>query len=838
MKRSLRMKRSFILKSFMPAQMTSGQISVFSAIILMAVLILAGLLVDISRINAGRTIVKRAADAAAGSVLAEYGSKLKEGYGIFAIPMTDATELRDQFEEALTCNLSISCGEEFYEGSSDLFGFRIEKVSVTPIYNLSENSVVKKQVLEYMKYRAPAELVEGFMEKLLAVKDVGKMSEAYKQKVGIDKLFGSMDKSQQKLKKKLDGLGNDAEKFVNGFNLNGSWEEAYQSFNTKTASLEELKASLSSLNSSIGNLESQMSELKREAAERKETKGEDSNVDSEIGSEIDIEMKEIKRRLNELKDERSDIEDSCSVADDELRQLWNKIRYSLTGDYVKANKDAVGEIKKIVEKGKKAQQSISRLEAFLEENFEGEEGTFSKDFKDQLQAELESLKELVLDGQRAEEMLKDVGSNSDILQEVAQRMDMLGGTGGSIIGGVKNLPKEGLPSGLLDIIGDYASISYDYSKPAKGDEKDDPRDGKADAVKKFIAEEIFEDINYETAGIEKLNLPSVTKVITGSFDEEDKVFNEDRPGDGDTSDEAMQQAQYNGDLAHVDEDMDLYDEEGMFQENALGFIAAIGDIAAGQAVALRDSIYLNEYIMGTFKNSVPTLHKDGESIKDTNLHGYEKESMDTFYSSEVEYILHGQPSQKLNEVMTKGELLLVRFGLNTLHVYTDAKKKTMATSIATTVAGWWTGGAGIPIISNLVLCGWGMGEAIIDMKDLMEGKSVPIYKMKGDWRLDIGLEAEVGPKTDKRLYFDYHDYLRLLLLTINEDKKLDRAEDLIQLNIGKSKKDFKMSESYTYVRIEAEVSMKYLFITRPFVQKELKTGDGRYIYKVLVYEGY
>lgn len=822
----------------------------------MAVLILSGLLVDISRINAGRTIVKRAADAAAGSILAEYGSKLKEGYGIFAIPMTDAEELEDQFEEALACNLSIPCGEEIYEDSTDLFGFRIEKVTVMPIYNLSENSVVKKQILEYMKYRAPAELVEGFMEKLLAVKDVGKMSEAYKQKVGIDKLFGSMDKSQQKLKKKLDGLGNSVEKFVNGFNLNGSWEQAYHSFNAKTANLEDLKGSLGLLDSSIDDLERQISGLKSEAADSKRKSNGasgDENVStgsngadnsergdsSDVQGEIDDEISEIKSRLNELRDERSDLEDACSVVRNELGQMWNEIRYSLTGDYVKANEDAVGEINKIVEKGKKAQESIGKLEGFLKDNFEGEKGTLSKDFKGQLLSELDSLKELVLDGQRAEKMIKDVGVNSGILNEVSQRMDSIGGTGSPLIASANNLPPGGLPSDLLDTIAGYVNISYDYSKPDKGNEKDDPRKGKVEAVKKFIAEEIFGDVNYETAGIEKNDLPSSAKVVTGSFDYEDEAFNDNKPGDdGDSPDEGVQHAQYSGDLEHVDEDMDLYDEEGMFQENALGFISAIGDIAAGEAIALRDSIYLNEYIMGSFKNSVPALQREGESIKDVNLHGSEKESMDTFYNSEVEYILHGQSSQKLNEIMTKGELLLVRFGLNTLHVYTDAKKKTMATSIATTVAGWWTGGAGIPIITNLVLCGWGMGEALIDVKDLMEGKSVPIYKMKGDWRLDIGLAAEAGPKTDRHLYFDYHDYLRLFLLTLRENTKLDRVEDLIQLNIGKSKSGFRMSQSHTYVRIEAEVSMKYLFITRPFIRKELKTGDGRYIYKVLVYEGY
>jgi len=237
---------------------------------------------------------------------------------------------------------------------------------------------------------------------------------------------------------------------------------------------------------------------------------------------------------------------------------------------------------------------------------------------------------------------------------------------------------------------------------------------------------------------------------------------------------------------------------------------------------------------------VPSLVNGTETVRDTNLHGDEKEKTETFYDSEVEYILHGQPSQKLNNMMTRGELLLVRFGLNTLHVYTDPAKRTKAATIASAAAGWWTGGAGIPLISNLIMAGWSLGESVIDVTDLLEGRSVPIYKMKGDWRLDIGIASEAGPKTDRRLYFNYHDYLRLFLLTVSDDTKLSRIEDLIQLNIcnAMGSDDFRMSECHTCVRIEAEVSMKYLFITQPFIRNELKTGDGRYIYKVLLYEGY
>lgn len=817
----------------------TGQITVFSIIILLAVMILAGVLVDISRISAGRSIVKSAADTAARSLLADYSSKLKEDYGIFAMPAMDENALKDRFEEYLSCNLSIPGEEAFYKGNTDLFGFRIERISVTPVFNLSENNVTKQQILEYMKYRAPTELVEGFVEKLSAMKDVGKMSAAYKKKVGIDKALGGMDKSQQKLKKYVDGLGSTVEKYINGFNSGGGWEAAFNSFNSLSGDLSSISSNIDTIGSSITAMEEQ---LRREEIEAKSNAEDSGNNDSSTGNTEDKDKKGndsqnpdsmVKALIETLKSERSSLQQDYSDTNSKLQMVWNEIRYSLTGDYIKVNDNAVNEIEKIVEKGQKAQLAIIDLENYINSNFSTESGEFSKDFREQTQSELDKLKTLILDGKKAEEMMNKVQSNSALLNDIAQKLDTAkSGIGSAVSTG------DGLPSGLPELIKSYANISYDYSKPDKGDKKDDPRNGKAEAVKKFIIEKVLEDVNYTTEGIEKEDLPSYTKIVTADFGQEDAEFasgRQDGQGSGSITGAG---AEYGGNLENVDTEVDLYDEEGMFQENALGFISDIGNMISENAVDLRDNIYLNEYIMGTFKTSVPEVEKQNETVKDTNLHGEEKAKLPTFYDSEVEYVLHGNASQKANNIMTKGELLLVRFGLNTLHVYTDAKKKTMATGIATAVAGWWTGGAGIPVISNLVMCGWGMGEALLDLQELMEGKAVPIYKMKGDWRLDIGLPSVSTPNTDKRLYFNYQDYMRLFLLTMDGNKKLNRVEDLIQLNIGKSKSGFKMSESSTYVRIEAEVSMKYLFITLPFVQKTLKTNDGRYMYKVLLYEGY
>ncbi|NJD02614.1 MAG: hypothetical protein FIA99_08475 [Ruminiclostridium sp.] len=70
------------------------------------------------------------------------------------------------------------------------------------------------------------------------------------------------------------------------------------------------------------------------------------------------------------------------------------------------------------------------------------------------------------------------------------------------------------------------------------------------------------------------------------------------------------------------------------------------------------------------------------------------------------------------------------------------------------------------------------------------------------------------------------------------DKKLDRAEDLIEINTGLKKPGFKVAGYNTYIRVEAEVSMKNLFISRPFLPDSIRTTDGRRKIRVLAYEGY
>jgi len=71
--------------------------------------------------------------------------------------------------------------------------------------------------------------------------------------------------------------------------------------------------------------------------------------------------------------------------------------------------------------------------------------------------------------------------------------------------------------------------------------------------------------------------------------------------------------------------------------------------------------------------------------------------------------------------------------------------------------------------------------------------------------------------------------------------KIERIADLIQVNMTtvSGNKTFIMSECSTYMRIESSVSIKYLFATKPFMPKELRTEDGKRIkFDVILYKGY
>lgn len=751
-----------------------GQITVFLSLILMAVVILAGVLIDAARIYSGETQVRRAMASSARSVLANYSTKLKEDYGLFMLGENESGVLESRVRDYMSKSLAGSSGKREADTKEvSLYDFQIDKLTVTPYYNGTENEVVRKQILEYMKYRAPKEIAQGVWEKMKAFKDAGKMSEAYKRKTQVDRLAGKASKIQTALKAKIDGdavSGNVPG--INAFNAGGSREALVDRF----------------------------------ASMAMEYRGLMLNADK-AGQE---ELNERLERAMQIK----------SMLDN----IGNEIRTRHTAAFILPNEEAIKDLQEIIRLGRQILDGTRDLKGFMDNNLPEEEAApqITRDFKSALQDDLERLTGLMPGEEEGEKLVEGLFQNSRYLQDALVKFDTIRNRINSVSAG-DGLSLEYIVKTLNEGLREYNKFDYSYEYAQKVSGLHDPRDKIRDGAKEEMGTVDGEDITFEGAGINPALLPSARKYENGSL-----------PGG-----EPEQSKNAGVDFYDMKEEIEFQENEAGFSEKAFGFISSAGEALAGSLTDVRDEIYIGEYIVHTFHSAVSSLAKLPDTAAQQQMEKEVAEERQRLFDCEVEYILHGNSSQAANKLMTKGQLLLIRFCLNTLHVYTDPQKKALAQSTAAAVSGWWSAGLSIPVVSNMIMCSWGMGEALLDLDLLMKGEPVPLYKSKGDWQLDIGLgkAAESSPQ-EGSLSFSYNDYLRLFLLFKDPDEKMSRIEDLIEVNVGKAKEDFKMGTSNTWLRMEAEVSMNYLFMTGAFMPGDLRTPDGRHKFRMVIYEGF
>ncbi len=135
-----------------------GGITVFLAVTFMAVLTFAGSLIDIARIQAAERKVESALSTSVRSVLADYDGTLCGEFGIFGLDTRGGPEvLKQRLMRYFQLNLT-----ERHQGIRfiryDLQGCRMEAEGLG---SLTDESILRQQILQYMKYKAPAVMVEN-----------------------------------------------------------------------------------------------------------------------------------------------------------------------------------------------------------------------------------------------------------------------------------------------------------------------------------------------------------------------------------------------------------------------------------------------------------------------------------------------------------------------------------------------------------------------------------------------------------------------------------------------------------------------------------------------------
>lgn len=167
-----------------------GAVSVFLVLILVPTLIVTSVFVDVSRVFLGQSVTESAANLALNSKLSQFDKELNEMYGLFANAQSvdDVSSNLDKYFQSCLVSAGVETTDLSHYGNaisdliddetgnefSDMLHINtIGNVSINPTKdgNLGNPEVLESQIVNFMKYRAPVDIVKRIIKRIKNVSE-------------------------------------------------------------------------------------------------------------------------------------------------------------------------------------------------------------------------------------------------------------------------------------------------------------------------------------------------------------------------------------------------------------------------------------------------------------------------------------------------------------------------------------------------------------------------------------------------------------------------------------------------------------------------------------------
>ncbi|MBR0373528.1 MAG: hypothetical protein IJH91_03240 [Mogibacterium sp.] len=254
--------------------------------------------------------------------------------------------------------------------------------------------------------------------------------------------------------------------------------------------------------------------------------------------------------------------------------------------------------------------------------------------------------------------------------------------------------------------------------------------------------------------------------------------------------------------------------------------------AVAEIVAFLEEGSVREYVMSKVVGAAVEMNFIRHYF---NSHLFVATDLPAYYTNEWEYVIGGKTSDSANLKICRRRIFLIRNALNYAYLSKDAEKQALLTGVAELI----TPGPASLVTKSLITEAWAAAEAEYDVQTLLDGKRVPLMKTDATWHTDINgllrskeitghldeeskelLEEHAGEISEMPAGHGaasevldgqtYEDYLLILLLAMNEDVRLLRMMDIVQINMKyRYYSDFNFEEYYDGVRFNVKVNGKY-----------------------------
>jgi hypothetical protein len=818
-----------------------GSITIFLLIIISFCLVIAQIIVDIIRIRYADIQIKEAMDIASISTLSNFSQILKERYGLNSINFNKEL-LQEEYLFFLEKNLS-SRSNQSITNFHDLYDYNIEELSITPIYNLSSGIVLKNQIEKFMQLRGPKSLSKGVHDELEFFLFFLKHVYYLNDKIYIDK------KMQDILSLQDDLIISVTE--INNFGIYPNIRDYYSNIVNKIYSKMVFQLKNGELNNLIFKLVDDV-ELNINTK---------ININNQIqtnANQINLLEREIQNIENKILEH---IDDTIKISDEAI-VIFNNIKIQIL-----ELKDNLKELRNSVKDVNTSFTETLIIEIDTLENHI--DYILSLDIKENLTLNKETLlklRDINNDAFSKNIRIQDYGMSLPSMEDLNEKinLELINLELSKYVGYINS--DEGARKPLT------FNLQFDRSQGIRPE-----KPNYFNAVSKLF-QEVYKKQSFEDSKIElsiltsKVNHNDIKNEMSNNkilLDDIEEFFIAHPSKKYFIKNKKLQDYQFDIEGLILTWDYSMLHK--IIQEN-LGVL----NIDLGEITRVAHDLFVNEYIIGNFSSNLSRTIDDSMFYREglNEFPNFKEDSKNLFKKAEIEYILWGNNSELLNSKKTFYYILSKRFILNFISLYSDNARVQQLESIIEEIYGQYNFNSKYMEFKELSSA-LAFTEAVLDTYLIMNGEKVPLLK-NNDWIIDLkpnlqGFIETIEDSTlqiknnqrflkgkyskefngiinnesmrEQSLYLNYNNYLRLALLLMNEDDKLSRIGDVIELNLKAidGNNHFRLDNCITSFRIESLISFKYLFsVTNSMRMQFLSTEDNvsRLNNRRIIYRGY
>ena len=219
------------------------------------------------------------------------------------------------------------------------------------------------------------------------------------------------------------------------------------------------------------------------------------------------------------------------------------------------------------------------------------------------------------------------------------------------------------------------------------------------------------------------------------------------------------------------------------------------------------------------------------------FHSYHKKDDDKSipYSGangmEVEYLIHQKKSDYANLSAQVLSLLAFREAMNFIYIMKSPEMREEAKAFVTAFLAVTLNPIVIEVFTLFVIGIWAFAQSLIDVRQLLDDKRVPLMHSEESWRLSLShlltfnINEEGGDENQGTHGLSYQDYCRAFLFAsgcLSQSKVNDRMlycmEKNIQSTVSEKESQFQLDHCLYFLSTDAGIKSKHSLYHKGFLE--------------------